>query len=235
MGGFDKVTDLAQQLTDKKQTGRGQQRQQDSSQNAGSNQQWTEVGLEAKKVFADYQADQADQAAGKGLEYDKIGGVAQKAVSAYNIGGEKKNLADIGKGFADGSRGSGGVEKVSSSDKVGDVMSKSGGDQRGLEPDESNVDGRDETRSQKSLDDPLESPTADAKGYSASGRLSGQEAPYETAGLGSQTERDTQDGTVFEKADLDEDEGVCTSGQSKRREVTSGTAAIQGKKKDHLI
>ncbi|KAK1600330.1 uncharacterized protein LY79DRAFT_14873 [Colletotrichum navitas] len=230
MGGFDKVTDLAQQLAGKEQTGQGQESQQDSSQISGSNQQWSEVGLEAKKVFANYQADQA---AGKGPEYNKIGGVAQKAFSAYSSGGEKRDLAGIGKQVAAGFSGGQEADKVRNSSEVGDGMFQSGGGQRSFGTDESDVDGGDGKRGQKSLRDPLHSTTAEAKTSSKSERFSGQEEPYEAAGLGSQTERDDQDGTMFQKGDLDEDEGVCTGGQSKGREATSGTAANQGKKKNH--
>ncbi|KAK2020296.1 hypothetical protein LZ32DRAFT_597974 [Colletotrichum eremochloae] len=230
MEGFDKVTDLAEQLTGKEQAGQGQQRQQDSPQTAGSNQQWVGVGLEAKKVFADYQVDQA---VGKGPEYNKIGALAQKAFSAYNSGGEKRNLVGIGKEVAAGFSGGEEVEKARSSGEVGDGMSKSGGGQRSLRTDESDADGGGGARSQKTLGDPLHSTTADAKTDSASERFSAQEAPYEAAGLGSQTERDAQDDTMSKKGDLDKDEGVCTGGQSKRREATSDTAVNQGKKKKH--
>ncbi|EFQ26253.1 uncharacterized protein GLRG_01397 [Colletotrichum graminicola M1.001] len=225
MGGFNKVTDLAQQLAGKEQTGQGQENQQDSSQISGSNQKWAEVGLEAKKAFADYQADQA---AGKGPEYNRIGGVAQKAFSAYSSGGEKRDLADIGKQVAAGFGGGEEVDTARNSSEVGNGMSQSGRGQRSFGTDGSDVDLGDGT-----MGDTLHSTTAEAKTSSKSERFSGQEALYEAAGHGLQTERDTQDGTVFEKGDLDEDEGVCTGGQGKRREATSGTAANQGKKKNH--
>ncbi|KAK2002219.1 hypothetical protein LX36DRAFT_652427 [Colletotrichum falcatum] len=204
----------------------GQQRQQDSSQTAAGDQQWEDVGMEAKKVFADYQANQA---AGKGPEYSKIGGVAQKAFSAYNSGGEKGDLAAIGKEVAAGFSGGEEIDKGRSSGEGGDGMSKSGGGQRSSGTDEGDVDGGRGARSQESPDDPMHSTTAESKTGSAREGFSGQEAPYEAAGLGSQTGRGAQDDTMSEKGDLDEDEGVYTGGQSKRREATSGPAAHQGK------
>ncbi|OHW92000.1 sodium calcium exchanger protein [Colletotrichum incanum] len=61
-------------LAGKEQLRQGQQRQQDLPPNAGNSQQWAEISWETKKVFTDYQADQA---AGKGPDYTKIGDVAE--------------------------------------------------------------------------------------------------------------------------------------------------------------
>ncbi|GJC84081.1 hypothetical protein ColLi_06919 [Colletotrichum liriopes] len=59
--------------------------------------------------------------------------------------------------------------------------------------------------------------------------LSGQQASYEALRLGSHIERDANDGTIFEKADIDEDEDIPTGGQSKTQEAASGTVANQVK------
>ncbi|KAK2050207.1 hypothetical protein LZ31DRAFT_572129 [Colletotrichum somersetense] len=230
MGGFDKVTDLAKQLSGKEQTGQGQQSQQDSSQTAGSNQQLADVDLEAKKVFANYQADQA---AGKGPEYSDIGGVVQKAFSAYNSGEEKRDLSDIEKQVAAGFSGGEEVDKAHSSSEVRDGTSQGDGGQSNMGASESDVDGGDGMRSQKSPSDPLHSTATKSKTGSTSERFSEQGTPFKAAGLGSPTGRDAQDDTTFEQGGLDEDEGVYTGGQSKGREATSGTADNQGKKKNH--
>ncbi|GKT55156.1 hypothetical protein ColTof4_07983 [Colletotrichum tofieldiae] len=65
--------------------------------------------------------------------------------------------------------------------------------------------------------------------------LSRQQASYEASRLGSHTERDANDGTIFEKADIDEDEDIPTGGQSKRQEAASGTVANQGEELHGMI
>ncbi|GKT42058.1 uncharacterized protein ColSpa_02239 [Colletotrichum spaethianum] len=224
MGGFNQSIDLAKQLAGKKTPSQDQQRQQDSPQTADNSQQWAEVGRETQKVFADYQADQA---AGKGPNYTKLGDVAQKAFAIYNSGGgEEGNIAKIGKGITSG--GGGGFEKAHSCDEAGDIAARSGEGQSTLGTNESDDGGVGRKRSQKPLDDPLGYTAVEVKTSLTSESLSGQEASYETSGLGSQTEQNVKDDAMSEKADLDEDKVLFTGSKSKKQEAPSGIDVNQG-------
>ncbi|WYZ34677.1 hypothetical protein EsH8_I_000953 [Colletotrichum jinshuiense] len=123
--GLDKLTDLAQQLAGKDQPAKGQQ--QDSSL-VTSGREWASVGSAAKDAFADFQTSQA---AGKTSDYREIGGVAQKAFSAYNntAGGnsscsEKQTLTELGKGIAAGFNGSRADERVGETGEVEKVAER---------------------------------------------------------------------------------------------------------------
>ncbi|KAL2883655.1 hypothetical protein SGCOL_000799 [Colletotrichum sp. CLE4] len=224
MGGFNKLTDLAQQLAGKEQ-GKKDKQQQDSSNPqtttmASNDQEWADVGSAAKKAFAGFQADQAG---GKGPDYTEIGVVARRAFTAYNHGGDggagvavekggKKDLAEIGKGIA---AGFGGSEKMEDGKGTGGVEGE------GLdEGKETRVHGDDMAVSSSNAED--------TAGLGSKKLLEGEEYSTEKTGLGSYTKRDVGDGLGFEKGGLGEDEGVFTGTEGNEADVTRSGETTSG-------
>lgn len=235
MGGFNKLTDLAQQLAGKDQ-GKKDQQQEDSSTthttttNTTNDQEWADVGSAAKKAFAGFQADQAG---GKGPDYTEIGDVAQRAFTAYNHGGGgeegKKDLAEIGKGIAAGFGG--GSEKTKDEGKSGGTAGKL---EAGEETSGGESEGQDEeTQTNARGDDGLAVPKSNAGVTTglASKTLSGGnlDFPTEEQGLNSHTKREAGADTGLEKGGLGEDEGVFTGDEEGRTDVTrSGETTTSG-------
>ncbi|KAF4808023.1 ATP-dependent DNA helicase hus2/rqh1 [Colletotrichum siamense] len=83
--GFNTILNTAKQLASNDEAKKDQQ----SSSQTSDQQGWDKVGDDAKKAFANYQADQAQ---GKGPDYKEIGGVASAAYSAYNRGADAGDL-----------------------------------------------------------------------------------------------------------------------------------------------
>ncbi|KAK7459387.1 hypothetical protein Landi51_00979 [Colletotrichum acutatum] len=230
MGGFNKLTDLAQQLAGKDQGKKDQQQDSSTSQTmtttaTANNQEWADVGSAAKKASAGFQADQAG---GKGPAYIEIGVVAQRAFTAYNHGdcggggdgeGGKKDLAEIGKGIAAGFGG--GSEKTKEEGEFGGNDGKlkawdgTGGGERLGEEKQTNVQGDDGLAVSKSN-------AGDTTGL-ASKTLPGGElhCSAEKKTLDSYTKREAGNGTDIEKGCLGEDEGVFTGDEGAKTDVAS--------------
>ncbi|KXH51038.1 hypothetical protein CSIM01_12118 [Colletotrichum simmondsii] len=241
MGGFNKLTDLAQQLAGKDQGKKDQQQQQQDSSTpqtatttTTNDQEWADVGSAAKRAFAGFQADQAG---GKGPDYTELGDVAQRAFTAYNHdgGGEegKKDIAEIGKGIAAGFGGS--SEKTKEERKLGGTDGKLeageeiGGGERESQGEEkqTNVQGDDGLAVSKS--------NAGVTTGLASKTLSGGnlDSSTEKKGLNSHTKREVGDGIGLEKSGLGEDEGVFTGDEERRTDVTrSGETTTSGQELD---
>ncbi|KXH61144.1 hypothetical protein CSAL01_02341 [Colletotrichum salicis] len=239
MGGFNKLTDLAQQLAGKDQGKKDQQQQQDSSNpqattTASNDQEWADVGSAAKKAFSGFQADQAG---GKGPDYTEIGVVAQRAFTAYNhggdngagagVGGEKggeKDLAEIGKGIAAGFGGSEKTEDGKPGGADGKLEAEKG---TGGVEGEGLGEGK-KTRVQSDDMAASSSNAEDTAGLASEKLLEGEESSTEKTGLGSYTKRDVGDGGGFEKGGLGEDEGVFTGGEGNEADVTRSGETTSG-------
>ncbi|KAK1657180.1 hypothetical protein BDP55DRAFT_624143 [Colletotrichum godetiae] len=236
MGGFNKLTDLAQQLAGKDQ-GKKDKQQQDSSNSqtttmASNDQEWADVGSAAKKALAGFQADQAG---GKGPDYTEIGVVARRALTAYNHGGDggagvavekvgKKDLAEIGKGIA---VGFGGSEKMEDGKPGGaDGKLEAGKGTGGVEGER--LDEGKETRVHGDDMAVSSSNAEDTAGLGSKKLLEGEESSTEKMGLGSYTKRDVGDGLGFEKGGLGEDEGVFTGTEGNEADVTRSGEATSG-------
>ncbi|KAK0381596.1 hypothetical protein CLIM01_01072 [Colletotrichum limetticola] len=238
MGGFDKLTDLAQQLAGKDQGKKDQQQQQRDSSipqttttTTTNGQELADVGSAAKKAFAGFQADQAG---GKGPDYTEIGDVAQRAFTAYNHGGGgeegKKDLAEIGKGLAAGFGGGDGEKMeegklggtdgtLEAGEGTGEVEGEGEGQGEGKQTEVQRDDGLAVSRSNARDTIGLEGET-----------LPGGESDSSTEkkGFGSHTKREAGDGTGFEKGGLREDEDVFNSSEGKTDITRSGKTTTSG-------
>ncbi|KAF4781853.1 hypothetical protein HER10_EVM0004170 [Colletotrichum scovillei] len=244
MGGFNKLTDLAQQLAGKDQSNKDQQQQQQQQQDPSipqtttttttNDQEWAEVGSAAKKAFAGFQADQAG---GKGPDYTEIGDIAQRAFTAYNHGGGgeegKKDLAEIGKGIAAGfgAGGGGGGEKTKEEGKLGGTAGKLEDEEETAGGESEGQDGETQTDAQGDDGLAVSKSNAGVTTGLASKTLSGGNLDFSTEkqGLNSQTKREAGAGTDLEKGGLGEDEGVFIGDEERRTDVTrSGETTTSG-------
>ncbi|KAJ0387558.1 hypothetical protein COL922a_002182 [Colletotrichum nupharicola] len=101
--GFNTILNTAKQLASNDEAKKDQQSPPQTSDQQG----WDKVGDDAKKAFANYQADQVQ---GKGPDYKEIGGVASAAYSAYNRGADaggldEKQKEQLGKDVVSGYSG----------------------------------------------------------------------------------------------------------------------------------